>query len=135
MAKNRIRRRFHTSICHQKITTDTTEFKYWEKDGNGVVRKRKLYLNPFFDMYNSEIIAYRISEQPNALAIMEGLEEAIEVTKDCPHRRTFHSDQGWGYQMKSYGQQIKEHKIFQSMSRKGICLDNGIMENFFSLLK
>ena len=100
-----------------------------------MVRKRKLYLDSFLDMYNSEIIAYRISEQPNALAIMEGLEEAIEVTNDCPHRRTFHSDQGWGYQMKSYGQKLKEHKIFQSMSRKGNCLDNGIMENFFSLLK
>ncbi|NAA54018.1 IS3 family transposase, partial [Enterococcus faecalis] len=87
------------------------------------------------DMYNSEIISYRISERPNALAIMEALEEAIKVTIDCIYRRTFRSDQGWSYQMKTYNYTLKEHKIFQSMSRKGICLDNSIMENFFSLLK
>ena len=87
------------------------------------------------DMYNSEILSYRISEKPNALAIMEGLEEAIAITADCPYRRTFHSDQGWAYQMKSYRQKLKKQKIFQSMSRKGNCLDNSIMENFFSLLK
>jgi transposase InsO family protein len=66
---------------------------------------------------------------------MEGLEEAIAITDDCPYRRTFHSDQGWAYQMKDYRQELKKQKIFQSMSRKGNCLDNSLMENFFSLLK
>ncbi|STD22567.1 transposase [Enterococcus mundtii] len=135
VAKNRIHRRFYTSICHQKITTDTTEFKYYEVDTTGIVRQKKLYLDPFMDLYNSEIISYRISEKPNALAIMEGLEEAIQITNDCPFRRTFHSDQGWAYQMNAYKNKLKQHKIFQSMSRKGNCLDNSPMENFFSLLK
>ena len=53
----------------------------------------------------------------------------------CPYRRTFHSDQGWAYQMKSYTKRLKEERIFQSMSRKGNCLDNSVMENFFGLLK
>lgn len=66
---------------------------------------------------------------------MDGLKEAIQVTKDCPFRRTFHSDQGRAYQMKAYGNKLKEHRIFQSMSRKGNCLDNSPMENFFGLLK
>ncbi len=135
VTKNRIHRRFCTSICHQKITTHTTELKYFELDKSGTIREKKLYLDPFLDMYSSEIISYRISEKPNALAIMEALEEAIQVTKDCLYRRTFHSDQGWAYQMKAYNHKLKEHKIFQSMSRKGTCLDNSIMENFFSLLK
>ena len=135
VTKNRIHRRFYTSICHQKITTDTTEFKYFETDNHGVIRQKKLYLDPFMDLYNSEILSYRISERPNAVAIMEGLEEVIQVTNDCPFRRTFHSDQGWAYQMKAYSSKLKEHKIFQSMSRKGNCLDNSPMENFFSLLK
>lgn len=134
-AKNRLRRRFYTSICHQKMTTDTTELKYFEQDVKGIVREKKLYLDPFLDMYNSEIISYRISEKPNALAIMDALKEAIDVTQDCPFRRTFHSDQGWAYQMKAYRNELKEHNIFQSMSRKGNCLDNSLMENFFSLLK
>lgn len=133
--ENRLRRRFYTSICHQKMTTDTTELKYFEQDKQGIVREKKLYLDPFLDMYNSEIISYRISEKPNALAIMDALKEAIDVTQDCPFRRTFHSDQGWAYQMRAYSDTLKEHKIFQSMSRKGNYLDNSIMENFFGLLK
>lgn len=66
---------------------------------------------------------------------MNALNEAIEVTSDCPFRRTFHSDQGWAYQMKAYSHRLREEKIFQSMSRKGNCLDNSVMENFFGLLK
>lgn len=67
IAKNRIHRRFYTSVCHQKITTDTTELKYFEPDTSVIIREKKLYLDPFLDMYNSEIISYRISEKPNAL--------------------------------------------------------------------
>jgi transposase InsO family protein len=135
VAKNRIHRRFYTSVCRQKITTDTTEFKYFEIDIAGVVRQKKLYLDPFMDLYNSEILSYRVSKKPNAVAVMDGLEEAIQVTNDCSVRRTFHSDQGWAYQMKAYRHKLKQHKIFQSMSRKGNCLDNSPMENFFSILK
>jgi len=87
------------------------------------------------DMYNLEIISYRISKQPNGEAIMSGLSEAIEKTNDCKFRRTFHSDQGWAYQMKAYGRTLKENRIFQSMSRKGNCFDNSPMENFFGILK
>ncbi|GBD63870.1 Transposase [Tetragenococcus halophilus subsp. flandriensis] len=120
MAKNRIYRRFYTSVCHQKITTDTTEFKYFKVDTHGIIRQKKLYLNPFLDLYNSEILSYRVSEMPNAVAVMKGLEEeTIQVIKDCPFRRIFHSDQGWVYQMKRYSNKLKQYKIFQSMSRKG----------------
>lgn len=37
--------------------------------------------------------------------------------------------------MHSYSRQLKEERIFQSMSRKGNCYDNSVMENFFGLLK
>ncbi|MBC1321315.1 transposase family protein, partial [Listeria welshimeri] len=67
--------------------------------------------------------------------IMTGLEESIKQTSDCPYRRTFHSDQDWAYQMTAYSSALKKHRIFQSMSRKGNCLDNSPMENFFGLLK
>ncbi|MEZ7735962.1 IS3 family transposase, partial [Gemella sp. 27098_8_149] len=98
-AKNRIRRRFNTNIPHQKITTDTTEFKYYEVSERGKLVVKKLYLDPFMDMYNGEIISYSISENPSAQSIMDALEEAIKVTAKSPYRRTFHSDQGWAYQM------------------------------------
>jgi putative transposase len=47
----------------------------------------------------------------------------------------FHSDQGWQYQHSEYQRLLKEHNIIQSMSRKGNCMDNGAMENFFGRLK
>lgn len=46
-----------------------------------------------------------------------------------------HSDQGWQYQMKSYQKILQDNNIIQSMSRKGNCLDNACMENFFGRLK
>ena len=45
------------------------------------------------------------------------------------------SDQGWQYQHKHYQRMLREKGIRQSMSRKGNCLDNAVMENFFGLLK
>lgn len=135
IAPNRIHRRFNTSIPHQKITTDTTEFKYYEVDGKGRMTIRKLYLDPFMDMFNSEIISYGIDKRPSAQNVMNALNKAIEITSDCAYRRTFHSDRGWAYQMKSYSNTLKLNRIYQSMSRKGNCYDNSIMENFFGVLK
>jgi len=135
ISPNRINRRFHTSVPHQKITTDTTEFKYYEVDTKGRMAIKKLYLDPFMDLWNLEIVSYGISPAPLSKSIMDALNEAISVTDDCKYRRTFHSDRGWAYQMKCYGYTLKENKIFQSMSRKGNCYDNAVMENFFGIMK
>lgn len=130
-----VHRRFNTSVPHQKITTDTTELKYFEADEAGILRQKKLYLDPFMDLYNREILSYSLSNQPNGATVMSVLKEAISQTNDCPYRRTFHSDQGWAYQMNPYVETLRKNRIFQSMSRKGTCLDNSPMENFFSILK
>ncbi|OJG68426.1 hypothetical protein RV09_GL001673 [Enterococcus moraviensis] len=53
-----IHRRFNTTVPHQKITTDTTEFKYFEADKAGILCQKKRYLDPFMDMYNREILSY-----------------------------------------------------------------------------
>lgn len=132
---NRIHRRFNTCIPHQKITTDTTEFKYYEIDNKGRMTMHKLYLDPFMDMFNGEIISFGIDKRPSAKNVLDAQVEAIRITSDCRYRRTFHSDQGWAYQMKAYANNLKQEKIFQSMSRKGNCHDNSVMENFFGLLK
>ncbi|MBE6226636.1 MAG: IS3 family transposase, partial [Bacteroidales bacterium] len=46
-----------------------------------------------------------------------------------------HSDQGIHYQHHRYQKALKDKDIIQSMSRKGNCLDNAMMENFFGLMK
>lgn len=135
IAPNRVNRRFSTCIPHQKITTDTTEFKYYETDDKGHVSIKKLYLDPFMDLWNLEILSYGVSGRPSAPSILTALEKAIDATNDCRFRRTFHSDRGWAYQMGAYQQTLKKHRIFQSMSRKGNCYDNSPMENFFGIMK
>lgn len=135
ISPNLLNRRFESSIPYQKITTDTTEVKYYEEDARGKLQIKKLYLDPFMDLYNLEIISFKVSHQPNGITMMEALREAIEASENCIYRRTFHSDRGWAYQMKEYQALLKENKIFQSMSRKGNCYDNAPMENFFSVMK
>ena len=135
IAPNRVNRRFNTSVPHQKITTDTTEFKYYESDDKGRVSIKKLYLDPFMDLWNLEILSYGISDRPSAQSIMKALNAAIYATHDCKFRRTFHSDRGWAYQMGAYRQKLRDNRIFQSMSRKGNCYDNSPMENFFGIMK
>ena len=135
VADNKINRKFKVERPYTQISTDTTEFKYLEKDKNGNYQVKKLYLNPYLDMYNSEIISYEISKQPTLKPILKALDKAIEITSINKEERVFHSDQGWAYQVKQYTSILETHGITQSMSRKGNCLDNSPMENFFGILK
>jgi putative transposase len=81
------------------------------------------------------ILSFGISMRPTLELALKPLEEAIEIVKDSKFRTTLHSDQGWHYQHDKWVKMLKENKVFQSMSRKGNCLDNSPMENFFGLLK
>lgn len=119
------RRNFETTAPNEKWTTDVSEFH---------ISAGKLYLSPILDMHTSEIISYNISTSPNFKQTVEMLEGAFEQYEDLDGL-IFHSDQGWQYQMKPYRKILQEHGIIQSMSRKGNCLDNCIMENFFGKLK
>ena len=103
IAPNKINHRFNTSVPHQKITTDTTEFKYYEIDNKGRMVIKKLYLDPFLDMFNGEILSYSITQTPSAIGIFSAQKKAIEITSDCPYRRTFHSDRCWAYQLHKAG--------------------------------
>lgn len=135
VAPHHLRRRFKSSVPHQKIVTDTTEFKYYVADDSGQLQIKKLYLDPYVDLFNLEVVSYKISRQPNKETMLAALEAAMEATQDCRFRRTFHSDQGWPYQIKAYSHRLKANKIFQSMSRKGNCFDNAPIENFFGIMK
>ena len=125
VAPNLIQRDFTATAPNQKWTTDITEFSLFGT---------KIYLSPILDMYNSEIISYNISERPVLEQVLDMLDKAFKKLPDNTNL-IFHSDQGWQYQHRTYQQLLKEKGIQQSMSRKGNCLDNSIMENFFGLLK
>ena len=85
-------------------------------------------------MHNREIISYSISRIPNFEQTIEMLEKAFNNNHNL-EGLIFHSDQGWQYQMNVYKAILKEKGIIQSMSRKGNCLDNSLMENFFGIMK
>ena len=67
-----------------------TEFKYYEVDDKGRMTIQKLYLDPFMDMFHSEILSYGIDKRPSVQSIMNALNETIIITSDCPCRRTFY---------------------------------------------
>lgn len=85
-------------------------------------------------MYNGEIISYNLSLHPTFYQTMDMIDKAFAKIPDNTGL-ILHSDQGWQYQMKRYQHRLKEKGVIQSMSRKGNCLDNSVMENFFGLLK
>ena len=94
ISENKIKRNFKVEKPYIQITTDTTEFKYLEKDKKGEYQIKKLYLNPYLDMYNSEILSYEISKKPRLEPILKALDKAIKITNKNKEERIFHSDQG-----------------------------------------
>ena len=125
IAENIIDRDFSTTGPLQKWTTDVSQFNLpWGK----------CYLSPILDMNTNEIISYDLSLSPNLEQIKRMLDAAF---KYFPHvdGLIFHSDQGWQYQHQCFRKRLEKHHIIQSMSRKGNCYDNCIMETFFGWLK
>ena len=119
VAPNLLNRDFHAEKPNQKWVTDVTEFSLFGK---------KLYLSPILDLHSSDLVSYTISDRPVL---------SMVTTAKIPDGTNLilHSDQGWQYQHKQYQRMLREKGIRQSMSRKGNCLDNAVIENFFGLLK
>lgn len=125
IAPNILKRDFTATLPNQKWATDVTEF---------LICGQKQYLSPVIDLYNGEIISYTISQTPNLLMVTSMLDKAVKIKRKGDNL-TLHSDQGWQYQHFNYQNMLKEIGIRQSMSRKGNCLDNAVIENFFGILK
>jgi transposase InsO family protein len=124
-APNILERDFEATAPNQKWVTDITEFSLFGQ---------KLYLSPILDLYSRNIVSYTISDRPLLSMAIEMLRQAFEQIPDGSNL-ILHSDQGWHYQHKYYQDMLKSKGVRQSMSRKGNCLDNAVMENFFGLLK
>ena len=125
VADNLINRDFSTTKPLQKWTTDVSQFSFpWGK----------CYLSPILDMHTNEVISYDLSPSPNMEQIRRMLEKGLNRFSSL-NGLIFHSDQGWQYQHAYFRNTINAHGIIQSMSRKGNCYDNSIMETFFGRLK
>lgn len=122
---NLLKRDFHAEKPNQKWVTDVTEFSLFGE---------KLYLSPILDLYSRDLVSYTISDRPVLNMVISMLDKAFETIPNGT-KLILHSDQGWQYQHKQYQAMLKKKGIRQSMSRKGNCLDNAVIENFFGLLK
>ena len=110
---------------NRKWTTDVSQFSLpWGK----------CYLSPIKDMFTGEIVSYDLSVRPDQSQTKRMLEAASLLNPDLVGL-IFHSDQGWQYQQRWYVEELRSRGIRQSMSRKGNCLDNSIMESFFGSMK
>jgi putative transposase len=125
IAPNLLARQFDADKPNQKWVTDVTEF---------AVADHKAYLSPVMDLFDRQIIAYSIGPSPTLALTNSALGDAL-ATLQPGQRPLIHSDQGFQYQHASWRNQLTNTGCVQSMSRKGNCLDNAVIESFFGHLK
>nr|HEK8099323.1 IS3-like element IS1397 family transposase [Escherichia coli] len=124
-AENILQRQFKAEAPCEKWVTDITEFR---------AGGQKLYLSPILDLFNGEIVAWETACRPTEELVKRMLNKGLESLAEG-EKPLLHSDQGWHYRIKSYQSALADRGLVQSMSRKGNCLDNAVMENFFGHLK
>ena len=120
------RRRYGVRRVHQELVNRGYHVNH--KRVQRLMHEAGLMVKP------NEIISYDLSMSPNLEQIARMLKKAFDKFPSV-EGLIFHSDQGWQYQHAYYRNVLKEHGIIQSMSRKGNCYDNCIMETFFGRLK
>ena len=125
IADNIIKRNFKAEKPLKKWSTDVSQFTLpWGK----------CFLSPILDMATNEIISYNLSLSPNLPLVTGMLDKAFEKFPRT-EGLILHSDMGSQYQHRIYVNMLKDRGIVQSMSRKGNCYDNCIIETFFGRMK
>ncbi|HLG26387.1 MAG TPA: IS3 family transposase [Paenisporosarcina sp.] len=124
---NLLKRDFNALLPNRKWVTDLSEIK---------VRAEKFYISVIMDLYNREIIAFQVSNSPDASLVEATILQALE-TRGLKNLKNIiiHSDQGSVYKSFKYSNLSKKLHFMPSMSRKANCWDNAVIESFFSHLK
>ena len=93
------------------------------------------YLACVLDLGSREMVGYATSRTPDTALAKEALDNALKHIPINAQQILFHSDQGCQYSSKAFRDYLKTRGIRQSMSRRGNCWDNAVMERFFRNLK
>jgi putative transposase len=126
VAANLLDRRFTAEAPNQRWVGDTTEFVI----GEGA----KLYLAAILDLYSRFVVGWAVSPVNDRHLAIQALERALK--RRCPEAGLLHhSDQGCTYASDDYQRILDARGITCSMSRRGDCYDNAVMESFFSTVK
>lgn len=124
MYPNLLNREFKNRQLNEALVTDITYIPF---------NNRFYYLSAVQDLYNNEIIAWKVSRRNDLNLVLETIEEVIQ--KRDLHGTILHSDQGYQYTSKKYNKKLEKYGLLGSHSRKGNCLDNACIESFFSHFK
>lgn len=125
IAPNLLERNFIATKPNEKWVTDITYIQYGP---------HTMYLSTIMDLYNNEIIAYKVYHHQQTALVIDTLKAALEV-RGNPKGVIIHSDQGSVYTSYAYQHLVKESDIVSSMSRRGNCWDNAVIESFHSSIK
>ena len=126
VAANLLDRQFTADAANQRWVGDTTEFVIGESG--------KLYLAAILDLYSRFIVGWAVSAVNDRHLTIKALEMAVK--RRAPEAGLLHhSDQGSTYASEDYQAMLDARGITCSMSRRGNCHDNAVMEAFFSSLK
>jgi transposase InsO family protein len=125
IAPNLLKRDFQASSPNQKWVTDITYIQY------GSIT---LYLSTIMDLYNNQIVSYKLYSHQQTPLVIDTLKDALDE-RGYPEGVIIHSDQGSVYTSYSFQNFVKEKNLVSSMSRRGNCWDNAVIESFHSNLK
>lgn len=126
IAPNLLQRDFTTAAPNQKWATDITEFRMFGE---------RCYLSVLMDLHTQDVIHFTMANNPKLPLVTKMIDEALKREPEAGKGLIIHSDQGWHYQHRAYRDILSAREISQSMSRRGNCLDNAMMEGFFGILK
>lgn len=125
VAENQLNQEFSASKPNEKWVTDITYV--WTREG-------WLYLAVVLDLYSRKVIGWAMDQSMERRLVMNALQMAL-LARRPEKGLLLHSDRGSRYASNDYQQILKDNKITCSMSRKGNCYDNAVMESFFATLK
>ena len=126
LPRDLIKRDFFSLKPRTKMLEDITYLPGLEKT---------MYLNTIEDLYNGEILAYCISDSPNAKLCADTVDALCAAWGDCFRGTIIHNDLGSSYVSYEYWEAIKAHGIQQSIGRVATCYDNAPMESLNGILK
>lgn len=123
---NIINRDFKASAPFEKGVSDVTEFD---------VGKYRVYVSAILDLYDGAVISMVYSLHNDTELIMSMYEHISPIGQEHLYNMLIHTDQGALYRTVRYRDFLSSRNITQSMSRKGNCYDNAVMESFFGTFK
>jgi Transposase and inactivated derivatives len=124
ISKNILQRQFLTNAAKKKLAIDITYIP---------IPNSMVYMAAVLDLFNNEILGYQLSVKPNAILSTKLIRK---LTANYPLKGSLiHSDQGIHFTNKEYVKLLQSYGIIQSMSRRGNCWDNAVIESFFGHFK